>query len=142
MPFIETLTAPLQKALGVSCGHRDDLVIAVDLTLKGTFGEEWLVVTMDRLLVYASDGDRPLPRLDAGEVVDVPERFEDRAVQQRLHVNDFAGPVIEGDAQHVRPTHLGLDNVQDYGFALVSFQWRNTDQRLPYPGAIAAFRVS
>ncbi|MGI8972155.1 MAG: hypothetical protein ACR2HB_15845, partial [Dehalococcoidia bacterium] len=66
MPLIETLPALLEKALGVNNGHRDDLVVAVatDLTLRGGFGEEWLVVTKDRLLVYASDGDRPLPRLD------------------------------------------------------------------------------
>jgi ATP-binding cassette subfamily B protein len=66
VPLIEPLPAALEKALGITNGQSDDLVavVAADLTPEATFGEEWLVVTKDRLLIYAPDGDRPLPRLD------------------------------------------------------------------------------
>ncbi len=70
MPLIETLPQPLEETLNADNGGEDNLVIAVaaDLTLQGTFGEEWLVVTKDRLLVYAPDGapngEQPTPRVD------------------------------------------------------------------------------
>jgi hypothetical protein len=66
VPLIEPLPKPLEKALGVTNGHSDDIVIAVaaDLTLRGAFGEEWLVVTKDRLLVYEPGDDRPSLRVD------------------------------------------------------------------------------
>jgi hypothetical protein len=52
--------------LGATNGYSDDIVIAVaaDLTLQGAFGEEWLVVTKDRLLVYEPGDDRPSLRVD------------------------------------------------------------------------------
>src|SRR5713226_3138861 len=52
--------------LGATNGYSDDIVIAVaaDLTLQGAFGEEWLVVTKDHLLVYQPGDDRPSLRLD------------------------------------------------------------------------------
>src|SRR5438093_1581769 len=46
------------------CGGDLVLAAAADMTLEGTFGEEWLVVTKDRLLVFASNGAGPKPRLD------------------------------------------------------------------------------
>jgi len=66
VPLNESLPAPLEKALGATNGHSDDIIIAVaaDLTPQGSFGEEWLVVTKDRLLVYEPDGARPTLRLD------------------------------------------------------------------------------
>jgi hypothetical protein len=60
VPLIDPLPKPLEETLGATDGdpRRDDLVIAVaaDLTRRGTFGEEWLVVTRDRLLVYEPNG--------------------------------------------------------------------------------------
>jgi ATP-binding cassette subfamily B protein len=51
---------------------RGEIVLAVstDLTLDGRFGEEWLVLTSDRLLVFAASGgaprlDLPLAKVDA-----------------------------------------------------------------------------
>jgi ATP-binding cassette subfamily B protein len=66
VPLIETLPKPLEEALGANNGGTDDLVatIASDLTLDGEFGEEWLVVTKDRLLVYEPNGGTPSPRVD------------------------------------------------------------------------------
>jgi len=66
MPLIDPLPKPLEETLGATNGGRDGLVIAVaaDLTPQGAFGEEWLVVTRDRLLVYAPNGAAPKPRLD------------------------------------------------------------------------------
>src|SRR5205809_5396758 len=67
MPLIDdTLPRSLEETLGASNGSRDDLIAAVaaDLTLDGTFGEEWLVVTKDRLLVYEPNGGKPSARLD------------------------------------------------------------------------------
>jgi ATP-binding cassette subfamily B protein len=54
------------EALAASNGARDDVLAAVatDLTQAGSFGEEWLVVTKDRLLVFAPNGSHPVPRLD------------------------------------------------------------------------------
>jgi ATP-binding cassette subfamily B protein len=66
VPLIERLPGSLEETLGATNGGRDDLVIAVatDLSRDGTFGEEWLVVTKDRLLVFEANGTGPKPRLD------------------------------------------------------------------------------
>jgi ATP-binding cassette, subfamily B, bacterial len=66
VPLIETLPAPLEERLGATNGGRDELVAAVaaDLTLDGRFGEEWLVVTKDRLLVFEPNGAPPSARVD------------------------------------------------------------------------------
>jgi ATP-binding cassette subfamily B protein len=40
------------------------VAIATDITLQGVFGEEWLVVTNERLRVYARNGTNTAPRLD------------------------------------------------------------------------------
>jgi ATP-binding cassette subfamily B protein len=67
VPLIETLPKPLEDTIAASRnGDADELVIAVaaDLTRAGRFGEEWLVVTKDRLRVYEPNGARPTPRLD------------------------------------------------------------------------------
>lgn len=58
MPLIETLPHPLQEMLAANNGGLDDVTIAVtaDFSLEGIFGEEWLVVTKDRLCVYSSNG--------------------------------------------------------------------------------------
>jgi ATP-binding cassette subfamily B protein len=66
VPLIEPLPKPLEETLGATNGGSEELVIAVaaDLTPRGTFGEEWLVVTKDRLLVFEPNGERPSARVD------------------------------------------------------------------------------
>jgi hypothetical protein len=61
----ETLPQALAETLGALNGGGEIVVAAAtDLTLQGTFGEEWLVVTKDRLFVYPINGARPAPRLE------------------------------------------------------------------------------
>lgn len=54
MPLIEPLPLHVRHALGLKEGSDGGvrLAIAADLTLDGLFGEEWLVVTVDRLKVF------------------------------------------------------------------------------------------
>ena len=64
MPISETLPRPIEETLAAQNGGSADVVIAVaaDLSRQGRFGEEWLVVTKDRLLVYEPNGGQPTPR--------------------------------------------------------------------------------
>jgi hypothetical protein len=70
MPLIEPLPRHLRTALGLSESGEESLTIALaaDLTLNGSFGEEWLAVTADRLKVFGAalpaDGATAVPRLD------------------------------------------------------------------------------
>src|SRR5207253_1851902 len=56
----------LEEALAANHGGSENLIAAVpaDLTPHGSFGEEWLVVTKERLLVFQPNGGQPTPRLD------------------------------------------------------------------------------
>ncbi len=57
----EVLPTPIEQALA---GRGAAVAtVAVDLTLEGRFGEEWLIVTADRLLVFSS-ATATIPRLD------------------------------------------------------------------------------
>jgi ATP-binding cassette subfamily B protein len=65
VPRTDALPEPLEAALVACDGGGEEVVIAVAADLhRGGFGEEWLVVTRDRLLVFAPNGARPTPRLD------------------------------------------------------------------------------
>jgi ATP-binding cassette subfamily B protein len=65
MPLIDPLPAPLRAALGLRAGDDAPLRIALaaDLAPDGRFGQEWLVVTQDRLRVF-----RAGPAADTWEV--------------------------------------------------------------------------
>jgi ATP-binding cassette subfamily B protein len=70
----ESLPKSLEESLAASNGHGDNLVIAVAADLhRGGFGEEWLVVTRDRLLVFEPNGAAtPAPRGCPHPRLDVP----------------------------------------------------------------------
>ena len=63
MPLIDPLPKSLEEKLALAS---KDLVAAVstDLDPSGRFGEEWLVLTLARLSVYASNGNGFVPRVD------------------------------------------------------------------------------
>src|SRR5438128_2198666 len=60
----DTLPRSIEEMVGADNGGGPVVAVAADLTLQGAFGEEWLVVTRDRLLVFPSNGAQPTPRLD------------------------------------------------------------------------------
>src|SRR6185436_19566311 len=66
VPLSESLPRPIEETLAAKNGGSADVVIAVaaDLTRQVSFGEEWLVVTKDRLLVYEPNGTHPTPRFE------------------------------------------------------------------------------
>ena len=64
MSLIEPLPSTLQNTLHAEHNGIDiAIAVATDFSLGGTFGEEWLVVTQDRLQVYTLD-DQPVARID------------------------------------------------------------------------------
>jgi len=66
LPLIDPLPPALEKALEANGSSNGNLAIAIstDLNPDGTFGEEWLVVTRDRMMVYEPDSGHPRPRLE------------------------------------------------------------------------------
>jgi hypothetical protein len=52
MSVIDTLPRPVEEQLA---DDRPIITAATDLTIQGVFGEEWLVITGDRLLVYPQE---------------------------------------------------------------------------------------
>src|SRR5947209_8604809 len=62
----EALPETLETALAAVDGARDTVLIAVaaDLARDGSFGEEWLVLTRDRLLTFEPKGGGLIRRLD------------------------------------------------------------------------------
>jgi hypothetical protein len=65
VPLIEPLPLPLEDALAKD-GSRAALVagVATDMSAAGRFGEEWLVLTPDRLRVYEGNGGGFRARVD------------------------------------------------------------------------------
>src|SRR5690349_8338782 len=64
MPLHEDVPAFLRTTAGAGDADRPIVAVATDITLQGAFGEEWLVVTGDRLRVYVPNGAQPTPRVD------------------------------------------------------------------------------
>lgn len=67
MPLIEKLPGKLDKELGARGIPDVDIAAAIqaDLTPKGAFGEDWLVLTARRLLAFSHDADGPfVARID------------------------------------------------------------------------------
>jgi hypothetical protein len=65
MPLSQTLPAALRHALAaINHGEQPVISAATNLTCDGCFGEEWLVITGERLLVFAPNGGTPEARLD------------------------------------------------------------------------------
>lgn len=62
MALIEVMPPPPEGLLN-GRGSRVVIAVATDLSLQGTFGEEWLVVTEEKLRVYPP-GNTAVPRLE------------------------------------------------------------------------------
>ncbi len=63
MALVETLPEALDAELKKQAGPVH-VAVSADLGLDGKYAEEWLVVTDDRLRVFAASGKPPAPRLD------------------------------------------------------------------------------
>src|SRR3954463_807064 len=64
MPIIEPIPRSLEEKLGSTNGERLIAAVATDLSPAGLFGEEWLVLTTNRLRVYAGGNHDSAPRID------------------------------------------------------------------------------
>ena len=66
MTVIEPLPPPLDQALKAEAAKAPAVIaIGTDLTLNGEYGQEWLVVTQEKIRVYPSvNGSLPAPRVD------------------------------------------------------------------------------
>ena len=62
--LLEPLPDALEKDLAALNGETRIAAVATDLRLDGKFGEEWLCVTAERLLVYEPNGSAPKKRFE------------------------------------------------------------------------------
>ena len=96
MPLIESIPKTLEEVLRASDLASDELSIAAsaDLTLRGEFGESWLAISREKLLVFEMNGAEPEPLVKI-DLKDIHKTHVDSLVGGSALVASVNGTTME-----------------------------------------------